>query len=371
MANQTLVRRLSLTRATVTGMIGDVMARGLVLEIEAAEQASPREVGRPGIDIGLDPSGAYFLGVEIGIGVLRFSLLDLAAGVTETEEIALRNPTPPDEVVALIAQKLTALRSVPRCRQAIKALGGTVPGLARNDGHVINLPILGWRDMGLGALIADRINLPCQAENNANAAAFGHMYSRPRVDHGVAVYLKIGNGCGGAVIIDDKLLRGSNGLGTEFGHLRIAMDGPLCSCGQRGCLETFINLKALQRYLTGEDVDATTVGPELPTHVAALLEAGDPAAGLAIARLAEHLAHGLVDITNILNPDEVVIGGAMTPVLDAVLDRARVLLAAGIVQGMSMPTLTISRIGTFECAIGAAALAHHEAFGLTNLDLRG
>lgn len=366
-----LARRLSLTRATVTGMIDDLTERGLVLEMPAVDQGARRDVGRPGIGIGLDPTGAYFLGIEIGVGVLRFALLDLAAGVAETDEMALGHPTSPDGVVASIEGKLARLRQVPRYREGIKALGVTVPGLVRSNGHVINLPILGWKDVGLGALIASHIDLPCQVENNANAAAFGHMYSAPRADHGVVVYLKIGNGCGGAVIIDDKLLRGSNGLGTEFGHLRIAPEGPLCSCGQRGCLETFINLKALQRYLTHEDVDETAVNPDLPERVAALLDVNDPAARHAVAMLAEHLAQGLVDITNIFNPDEVVVGGAMTPVLDAVLERATPLLAESMVQGMSMPTLTISRIGTFECAIGAAALAHHEAFDLTNLDLRG
>lgn len=366
-----LARRLSLTRATVTGMIDDLMGRGLVLERPAVTQDGRREVGRPGIDIALQPAGAYFLGVEIGVGVLRFALLDLAAGVAETDATPLGHPVSPDQVVALIGAKLDQLRQVPRYRAGIKAMGVTVPGLVRIDGHVINLPILGWKDVGLGALIASRLDLPCQIENNANAAAFGHMYSAPRPDPGVVVYLKIGNGCGGAVIIDDKLLRGSKGLGTEFGHLRIAPDGPLCRCGQRGCLETFINLKALQRYLTAQEIDETAVDPELPERVAALLATDDPAARQAVTMLAGHLSQGLVDITNIFNPDEVIIGGAMTPVLDAVLAAARPLLAEGMVQGMSMPTLTISRIGAFECAIGAAALAHHEAFDLANLDLRG
>ena len=366
-----LARRLSLTRATVTGMVDDLMGRGLVLERPAVTQDGRREVGRPGIDIALQPAGAYFLGVEIGVGVLRFALLDLAAGVAETDATPLGHPVSPDQVVALIGAKLDQLRQVPRYRAGIKAMGVTVPGLVRIDGHVINLPILGWKDVGLGALIASRLDLPCQIENNANAAAFGHMYSAPRPDPGVVVYLKIGNGCGGAVIIDDKLLRGSKGLGTEFGHLRIAPDGPLCRCGQRGCLETFINLKALQRYLTAQEIDETAVDPELPERVAALLATDDPAARQAVTMLAGHLSQGLVDITNIFNPDEVIIGGAMTPVLDAVLAAARPLLAEGMVQGMSMPTLTISRIGAFECAIGAAALAHHEAFDLANLDLRG
>lgn len=366
-----LARRLSLTRATVTYLVADLSGRRLVVEMPAAAGGGlPREVGRPGIEIALNPAGAYFLGVEIGVGFLRFALLDLAGGVAETQPLPLHHPTSPDRVVTMIERKLADLRQVPAYRDGLRACVVTVPGLVSADGNVLNLPIIGWKNIDLAALIASRIDLPCRVENNANAAAFGHMYSAPRADHGVVVYLKIGNGCGGAVIIDDKLLRGSNGLGTEFGHLRIASDGPLCSCGQRGCLETFVNLRALQRYLTGEDVQETATDPNLPASVAALLQARQPNAENAISTLAHHLAQALVDITNVFNPDEVVIGGPMLPILDAVVAKVTPLLADGIVQGMTMPRLVISRIGTFECAFGAAALAHHGAFDLTNLDLR-
>jgi N-acetylglucosamine repressor len=365
-----LARRLSLTRASITGMIDDLLARGMVSEKAREGGAERRDVGRPGIDIALEPKGAYFLGVEIGVGVLRFALLDLAAGVAETDEMPFDRGLAPEAVVRLVADKLAALRGQALYRDNIRALGVTVPGLVRRDGHVINLPILGWKDVNLSALIAAEIELPCHVENNANAAAFGHIYSDPRPHHGVVVYLKIGTGCGGAVIIDDKLLRGGNGLGTEFGHLRIAADGPLCSCGQRGCMETFVNLKALQRYATNRDVDEAATDPQLPAQVAAGLAVGDPDAERAVSTLAGHLTDGLVDITNIFDPDEVVLGGAMLPVLDAVIERVAGPLGRRMVPGMSLPLLTVSRIGAFECAIGAAALAHHEEFDLSNLDLR-
>ncbi|MET3927389.1 ROK family transcriptional regulator [Devosia sp. 2618] len=366
-----LARRLSLTRASVTGMIDDLLARRMVRESRSSDDpATRRDVGRPGVDIAIDPTGAYFLGVEIGVGVLRFALMDLAAGVVETAAQPIDRKSSPEQVIDLIAAKLASLRENRLYRASIRAMVVTVPGLVRRDGHVVNLPILGWKDVNLTPLIADRIDLPCHIENNANATAFGHIYSDPRPHHGVVVYLKLGTGCGGAVIIDDKLLRGGNGLGTEFGHLRIATDGPLCSCGQRGCLETFVNLKALQRYATNKDVDEGATDPDLPAQVAAALVTGDPDAERAVTTLSGHLTDGLVDITSIFDPDEIVLGGAMLPILDAVVARVGPPLNRRMVPGMSMPRLSVSRIGAFECAIGAAALAHHEEFDLSNLDLR-
>lgn len=361
-----LARRLSLTRASVTGLVDDLMAREMVSE-QREDKTERRDVGRPGIAIALRPTGAYFLGVEIGVGILRFALLDLAAGVAETDAMPFERTMAPDAVVALIADRFAAWRA--RYGAAIKAMGVTVPGLVRRDGYVINLPILGWKNIELSQLLTAAIDLPCHVENNANAAAFGHIYSDPQPHHGVVVYLKIGTGCGGAVIIDDKLLRGGNGLGTEFGHLHIAPDGPLCSCGQRGCMETFVNLKALQRYALNQDVNEASTDPNLPTQVAERLAKGDVDAERAVTTLSGYLTEGLVDITNVFDPDSIVLGGAMAPVLDAVIERVAPALARRMVPGMTMPQLGVSRLGTFECAIGAAALAHHEALDLTNLDL--
>lgn len=364
-----LARRLSLTRASVTGMVDDLIGRGLVQEAGAREEQR-RDVGRPGIDIALAPDGAHFLGVEIGVGVLRLAMIDMTAQVVEAEEQALPEGATPESVVALIAKRLAGLRAKPRYARTLRAVGVTVPGLVKSDGFVINLPILKWQNVALGALLEQALDLPCHVENNAHAAAFGYIYSDPQGSDGVMVYLKLGTGCGGAVIVDDKLLRGAHGLGGEIGHLRVAEDGPPCSCGRRGCLETFVNLRALQRYATHHDVTEQKVTAGLAEAMAERLARGDADAERAVDELAHYLVRGLISLTNLFNPDAVVIGGAMLPLLDALVERASGPLAGEIVPGMPMPRLVVSRVGAFECAIGAAALAHHDAFDLVTVDLR-
>lgn len=368
----TLARRLSLTRAAVTSMVDDLLKRGLVREIASTLRNAPgkRDVGRPGIDVGLNPGGAHFLGVEIGVGVVRFALFDLSAEVVDTEAVPLPEASDPADVVALVARKLAGLRSKKPYRDTIRAVGVTVPGLVRSDGYVINLPILGWKKINLARMLDEALDIPCSVENNANAAAFGEIYSSPRPNDAVIVYLKLGTGCGGAVIINDRLLRGADGVGTEFGHIRIESDGPLCRCGQRGCLETFVNLKALQRYFAHEDVEEPHADPRLPERVATLLAQRDPEAHRAVDELSDHLAKGLINITNIFNPSEIVLGGAMRPILAEVCEAMKRPIKRGLIPGMTVPVLTVSKLGEFECAIGAAATAHHQEFDLSNLDLR-
>jgi N-acetylglucosamine repressor len=362
LARAEIARRLKLTRAAVTGVVDDLMTRGLVVESPEPADAR-REVGRPGIAVALAPDGAYFLGIEIGVGVARLAIIDLAARPVTTDSLAFARTDAPQKIVAAIGARAKTLLAHPPWAGRVRAAGITVPGLVRADGHVVNLPILGWRDLDLAPLLSAALPIPVHLENNANAGAFGHVYAEPESGRGVMVYLKLGTGCGGAVILDGRLLRGASGLGAEFGHIRIAETGPTCSCGQIGCLETFVNLAALARYAGAEPATA------LPLRIAEDISAGRPESVAARDRLADHLRDGLVTLANAFNPERIVLGGQMLPLLDGIVARIGPEIARRIVPGMQPPRLVVSRIGSFEVAIGAAALAHHAEFDVTALPL--
>ena len=240
-----------------------------------------------------------------------------------------------------------------------------MPGLVRSDGFVLYLPILGWRDVNFLALARKVVRVPVSIENDANAAAFGEVYRLPKLSDGLILYLTLGNGCGGAAIINGRLLRGTSGVATEFGHMRVSDGGPRCHCGQTGCLETHVNLSALARYLTEE---GTAVAPE-PALLAKAVLGGDEKVFAALRKLETYLAIGMVNLTNIFNPSDIVLGGAMRPILELSLDRLREKVAAGIIAGTRPPAVSLSTDNHFECAIGAAAIAHHEQFDNSAISL--
>lgn len=365
-----MARQLSLTPATVTRLVAEMMERGLVGEQPRGEAPEAgREPGRPGVAIALAPDGAYFLGVEIGVGVLRFALLDLAARVAAASEHPVPKSTSPEAIVALIAGEAASLAADPRYAGRIRSIGVTVPGLVTLDGFVVHLPILGWKALNLQALLAAAIPLPAIIENNATAAAFGAVYTQPELPSTCTIFLKLGTGLGGAAIIHGRSLRGGSGTAGEFGHIRIADHGPRCSCGQAGCLETFVNLAALARAWHGRD-DLTEAGfAALPAKIAAAAVAGDARALDAIDSLALHLGRGIVSLVNIFNPTTIVLGGVMRPVIGRMIPALATEVAAGIVPGMRMPEIRLSALGLAECAIGAATIAHHRAFDISNFDL--
>jgi N-acetylglucosamine repressor len=360
-----IARRLSLTRASITHLVDGLIARRLLREAEQRPSAGSRrrDLGRPGIHVGLDPTGGYFLGVEIGVGTMRFALLDLS--MTLVEERALR--TSPslgaEDAVTEVARFLAELEAKADYRGMIRGGGVTVPGLVRSDGFVVHLPILGWRDVNLARMLGERLDVPILVENNANAAAFGEAYVFPRERYDHIVFLKLGTGCGGAVIADGRILRGASGMAAEFGHIRVGETGPRCNCGRLGCLEPRVNLSALRRSLgCGDDVDPVTAVPPAWRR-------GDPRAVEAMEELSRALSLGLVTLANAFNPDEIVLGGAMRPVLELVIDTLQEKLAREAVPGMLVPKVSLSRLGEMHCAIGAAAIAHHEASDISHVGL--
>lgn len=363
-----IARRLSLTRSGVTYLVDALLAQNLVNEAIANPAAAPsRELGRPGVALSLDPTGHYFLGVEIGVRVLRLALVDMALEPARTEAIDLPQSPDPQSAIKLIKKFLGDCETDKRFKGRIRAIGVTVPGLVRNDGFVLHLPILGWRNVNFLALAEQSFDIPISIENNANAAAFGEVYCNPKQSHDLILFLKLGNGCGGAAIINGQLLRGTSGVATEFGHMRVSDHGLRCHCGQTGCLETHVNLAALARYLSEA---GATIGDD-PADVAKAMSAGDPVVKAAVRRLVTHLAVGMVNLCNIFNPSDIVLGGSLRPILALCLENLRDAVKHGIVPGLQPPNINLSRISQYECAIGAAAICHHAQFDTTSLSLTG
>lgn len=366
----TISRALSLTPATISRLTSDMLKRGLLREVAAsAIPAGEREPGRPGIGVAVNPAGAYFLGVEIGVTVMRFVLIDLCAEVVESREEPLDRRIAPDDAVAAIARVYRGFADDPRYRGKIGGGGVTVPGLVTNDGFIVNLPILGWRETNLSALLAAIPDLHFNIENNSNAAAFGAVYTQAESQVPCTVFLKLGTGCGGAAIVNGRLLRGADGTGTEFGHINIGEQGVPCSCGQTGCLETWVNLAALARSYLGREPTSGDDMAALPAVVATAFAAGNGDAVRATEGLGAHLSAGLATLVNIFNPSQIILGGAMRPVLDCCLGAIRADVARRIIPGTRMPEIQISHLGAFECAIGAACIAHHKAFDISNVEI--
>ncbi len=232
-------------------------------------------------------------------------------------------------------------------------------------------PHLPFRDFRLAALLHERIGLPVVIENDANAATWAEL--RFGVARGAkeVVGVTLGTGVGGALIVGGHLHRGANGMGGEFGHIRVVPDGRRCNCGLRGCFEQYASGTALARYgreavatkgraagmlfdLAEGDADRVT-GPMVSE--AALT--GDPGALAVFTTLGVWLGSGLSTLASALDPELIVVGGGLVEVSDLYLGTAREVFAATLTGARyrRLPEILPAKLGADAGFLGAADLA--------------
>ena len=307
------------------------------------------------------------LAVDLGGTNLR------AAAVSEDGKLTHRKGVPtgagdgPEAVAGRIAGLLEEVAAAAGL-DAAAAAGVAVPGpVDPRSGEVAFTPNLpGWRDFQLGEALRAGTARAVRFGNDGNCAALGE--ARFGVGAGARdlVYLALGTGVGGGVISGGRLVEGVGGLAGELGHVVVALDGPRCTCGSVGCLETFAAGWAIARDAT--TVAATADGAALRRHaadgaitatiVAAAAAEGDPAALAILERAGRALGAAIGAFVNIFNPELVVVGGGVATLGDALLGPARRALPSHAFPVQRAATrLERSALGDDTALYGAAALA--------------
>lgn len=248
----------------------------------------------------------------------------------------------------------------------VSAIGIAAPGPINPRLGVIyaapNIP--GWDRLPLAHLIQERFGVPVRLGNDANLAALGEWRYGAGQGHHDLLYMTISTGIGGGVIIDDRLILGYHGLAAELGHVTVLPDGPLCSCGQRGHLESCASGTAIARYVAeqlGQGVPSTLSALPNPTgrdiHQAA--EDGDPLAKSALARAGRFIGLALADYLHIFNPSIIILGGGVSRSGSFLLEPLRAAISERIISPEYLHGLVITTaaLGDNAGLMGALALA--------------
>jgi glucokinase len=249
-----------------------------------------------------------------------------------------------------------------------RPVGVASPGpLNPKTGVVLYTPNLpGWRDVPFIDLLQERIGRTAFVANDGNCGALGEMRfgSAKGVDD--LIYFALGTGVGGGVVSNGLLVDGVRGLGAEVGHMGIALDGPRCSCGSIGCLESFVSGWAIKRE--AEAVATTADGDRIrelagdgEIHagiVGKAADEGDPASVEILNRAGRALGAAMGALTNIFNPSAIVIGGGVAAIGDHLLNPAREAFPSySFVDMRADVSIRYSSLGSETGILGAAALA--------------
>ena len=312
--------------------------------------------------------GSYTAGVDIGGTKIAVGIVAPDGTLVDQN----RKSTPvrdPDAVLEVIVELLDEFS-----QYEIEAVGIGVAGLIDSTrSRVIFAPNLGWVEEPLRQQVERAVGLPTVIENDANAAAWGEYRfgaGRGR-DKGDLIMVTVGTGIGGGIVLGGVLQRGANGVGAEFGHLRLVPDGRLCGCGRHGCWEQYASGNALVRTARGlaserrpEAGVLLGLGDGTPegvqgTHVTEAAQRGDEVAIEAFEVVGAWLARGMVEVATLLDPAAFVIGGGVIEAGDLLLGPAKREYAAQLVARAQRPMTDIvaAELGNPAGIVGAADLA--------------
>jgi predicted NBD/HSP70 family sugar kinase len=338
----TIAAEVGLTRATVSTLADELLSAGLLEELGAQR---PGTVGRPGTVLALADTGPAGIGAEIGIDHLAACVVDLRGELRcRTESPAANRSRPAAAVLAELAE-LTAQVTREAAEMGLHPVGTTVavPGLVGRDrGTVLRAPNLGWEDVAVAETLGTHATV---VENEANLGALAELWLGEHDRLADFVHVSAEIGIGAALIVEGRLFRGARGFAGELGHVPVRPDGPMCSCGARGCLETFAGEEALLR----------SAGAGSSRELRTAAAAGDPAAVRALEEAGGALGIALSGAVNLLDPQAVVVGGPLADLAPWLLPGVRRELAARVTDRQWRPQdVVTSRLGRDGVLRGAA-----------------
>lgn len=317
-----LASMTGLNKATVSSLVRDLLKAGWVREVGTVNSSS--EVGRPAINLELNPEAGYMIGAEIGVHFISIAITNFNFEIVSRRyESTDRLIAEEDILTRLVYLLQESSDQVERSGKLLFGIGLGVPGLVDvAAGRLLVAPNLGWKEVALGQVLEERFDAPIFIGNEANLAALGESYFGAGQDINYMIYVSSGVGIGGGIVANGRLMEGSSGFAGEVGHLTIDPDGPACNCGNWGCWETLAGEEALLervRLAMVERPDSwiakTSAGDPQRVTLELVVKAADEGDFIALEALketADWLGIGIASLMNVLNPERVVFGGPLS-----------------------------------------------------------
>jgi predicted NBD/HSP70 family sugar kinase len=364
-----VAKDMSVSLPTVTNIVKGLIADGIVME----DGFSESQGGRRAALLKLDPSYAQAIGVEISHAGVKAVLMDVSGGVLETAT-ASADTSSPDEAMRHVTEAVGSLVAK-SSRERLKGIGVGVAGIVdRERGVSIKFPHSeAWTNVPVAAMLRERFGFDVLVDNDVEAATLAEFrYGAARgVDS--FLYFHMGYGIRLGVVIGGKVYHGVHGRAGEMGHIVVEENGPLCYCGNNGCLESYASPRAIVAQakeamqkgvessiasFAGGDASAVTIDAVLSAAAA-----GDRLAGNLIERVGTHIGRVMANLANLLDPTLFVLAGRLTasesPLAESVSRAFR-----RIATPAARDSVEIRRTAFPEgpCARGAATLVFDRMF---------
>lgn len=390
LARVAIARRTGLSRTTVSSIVDGLLAEGVAREGETL-RAAPSGGRRPTL-VHFNESAGVILGIDFGRTHYTLLATDLHAHVLARASGPCDTDLGPDVLLPRLIAEIRRLVGENHLDwDRVVGVGLGIPGPVDTNLNMLVTPprMAGWDRVDIIGVLTQALGAPVLLNNDANLGALAEGRYGAALGASNFIYVKVGTGIGCGLVIDGKIYRGSNGAAGELGHFTVDRNGPLCACGNRGCLEAVAGAPQIVRQALSAGYrphgqnghsETTTMtlmadmkSPRLEDasraeiDVAEVIESaleGDPACVFAVTQAAEQIGIALAGLVNLFNPSVITMYGSvaragdllLNPIREAISERS--LLAAA--QAVRVRT---SALGDSAVALGAATVVIDAIFG--------
>lgn len=273
----------------------------------------------------------YGFGIDVGGTTVKLGLFTQDGELLEKQEIPTRSENGGAAILPDIADAIAqCVRRHSLADEALLGIGIGVPGPVADDGTVNRCVNLNWGVFNLHHALGALTGLPVKAGNDANCAALGEYWRGGGVGSCSALFVTLGTGIGGGVILDGKVLNGAHGVGGEIGHITVsAPDKHPCTCGKRGCIEQYASANGIVR-VTRERLAATDAPSSLRScgnltckDVFSAAEGGDRFAAETLEQVFDYLGEALASACCVCDPERIILGGGVSKAGAILLDGVK------------------------------------------------
>ena len=361
-----LAEMVPVSRATVSGIVSELIQAGVLEEVGEGKSTG----GRRPIKVRYRPESRIAIGVVLFNNQVQAALTDMDGKPLDYLENPMHGDTP-EAMLYSMKEAVEQISSGFR-RDRILGIGVGTPGIVNFETGVIEISVSqGWLKGGINIkeTLEKELNLPVYVANRSRIAALGEYQVGIGRDVSNLIYLFLGQGTVAGIVLDGQLYNGSDSSAGEIGHVSISPDGPLCACGNRGCLETYASesailarARAIARENTGSLMQQV-VGSNLERltleHLIQTGRQGDPSALTVFTEVGSKIGLAVSNLINLFNPEVVIIGGPIGTsagdlLLEPIIKEAQ---RQALPRSFNATRIVTGALGTKAVAIGAAALA--------------
>ncbi|MCA1032701.1 ROK family transcriptional regulator [Bacillus timonensis] len=352
-----IAKETNLTPPTVSSIVRELIGQGLVKESNLGHSSG----GRKPTMLYINTKGYFVVGVDAGPAKVECILTDLTGSVIHRSSQLVVKPITNEQYMTIIKENISKIMKG-IVKENIIGIGVAMHGVVDVEtGTSLVAPILKLRNIPIKETLEKEFHLPVKVENDARTMALGESWFGGHGDVESMVAVNIGQGVGAGIVINGKLYHGAQGIAGEIGHMTIDLNGELCECGNRGCLQALVSGEAISEQARKQLGKSYEIQSGQDIYASALN--GDENCIRLLEQTGTIIGVGLTNLIHLVNPSKVVLGGGVMNSAEFIMPSLLETIQQRVLTKEARQTeIVVTQLGSDATLLGAVSLLLVELF---------